>query len=77
MKQSEFFKLKSIDFWKGLITAILSAVTASLVSVFANLEDLTKINWMIVAIAAGGGFVGYIQKQFFTNSDGEPFKKEN
>lgn len=77
MDNSKFLQLKTADFWKGLITAILSAVTTALISVFTNLSDLKLINWNIVLIAGGAGFLGYIQKQLFTNSDGETFKVEN
>lgn len=73
---SNFGKLKKADFWKGLLMAVLSSFTTALVSIFANLQDLKAINWTYVMIAGGIGFLAYLQKNLFTNSDGNPFKKE-
>lgn len=73
---SEFLKLKKADFWKGLIVAILTAVVMALQSALTNASDFASINWQSVAIAAGSGFVAYIIKNFFTNSDGQMMKGE-
>lgn len=75
-QNSNFGKLKKSDFWKGLLMAVLSSFTTALVSIFANLSDLKAINWTYVLIAGGVGFLAYLQKNLFTNSDGEILKKE-
>lgn len=76
MKQSEFGKLKTTDFWKGLVVAVFSAVVTALGSAFESLDDLSKFNWQVVVIAAGAGFIGYIGKNLVSNSDGQVLTKE-
>lgn len=74
--RSEFLKLKKADFWKGLIVAILTAGVTTLSTAIANANDFASFNWQSVVLAAAGGFVAYIVKNFFTNSEGQTFKQE-
>lgn len=75
-KQSDFLKLKSADFWKGLLVAILTAIFTSLSSAIGAATDFASFNWQIIVLSAAGGFVGYITKNFLTNSVGEIMKTE-
>lgn len=74
---SEFLKLKKSDFWKGLIVAVLTACFTGLSSAITNATDFASFNWQSVALASAGGFVAYIIKNLFTNSNGEMLKGEN
>jgi len=76
-KKSEFGKLKTFDFWKGLIVAMLTAGITSLGSIIESATSFEAFNWQGVVLAAVGAFVAYIIKQFITNSEGEILKKEN
>ncbi len=76
-KDSQFGKLKTVDFWKGLIVAIFTAITTSIVSIVATSTDFQSFNWQLVALSALGSFSAYISKNLLSNSDGEPFKQEN
>lgn len=73
---SEFLKLKKADFWKGLIVAVFSAAASSLYTVLTGATDFTSLNWQQVEISAGAGFVAYLLKNLFSNSDGSTFKAE-
>lgn len=75
-KQSEFLKLKSADFWKGLTVAVFSATSTSLGSAIAVATNFADFNWQIVVLSGAGGFVGYISKNFITNSEGQMLKTE-
>jgi zinc transporter ZupT len=77
MKKSEFLKLKSQDFWKGLIVAVLTAAVTGLSTAITNAADFASFNWQSVVLAAAGGFVAYILKNLFTNSEGEILKTEH
>ena len=74
---SDFLKLKSIDFWKGLIMAVLSSAFTALVSVIQTATDFKTFNWQMVVLSGVGGFVAYLTKNFFSNSNGEVLKKED
>ncbi len=73
---SEFLKLKKADFWKGLIVAVFTALATALQNTLLNATDFASINFQAVAIAGASGFVAYIIKNLFSNSDGKPFTKE-
>lgn len=73
---SEFLKLKKADFWKGLVVAILTAGVTALSTAISNATDFASFNWQSVVLASAGGFVAYILKNLFTNSNGEAFKPE-
>ena len=79
--KSEFGKLKTIDFWKALIVAGFSSAFTTLSTAIAIITDFTDFDWKILLVAFGvgmlGGFSGYLTKNLFTNSNGEPFKTEN
>lgn len=76
-KNSEFGKLAKIDFWKGLIVAILSAISVTFINITGQASDFQSINWQLISLSAAGAFVGYLVKNFITNSEGDILKKES
>lgn len=76
MEKSEFLKLKRADFWKGLIVAVLTALLTGLSTAIAGATDFASFNWQSVVLASAGGFVAYMLKNLFTNSEGEILKTE-
>jgi len=76
MKNSKLFRLKKVDFWKGLLQAAYTSAFTTFLSSIAQATDFATFNWQIVVLSAVGGFLGYLGKNIFTNSKGEPFKKE-
>lgn len=82
MERSQYGKLSKTDFWKGFIVAGLgSAITT--ISTWATLaisNGLFDWEWVTLGKTALVGFIaglsGYLSKNLFTNSNGEPFKPE-
>jgi hypothetical protein len=74
---SEFLKLKSVDFWKGLLVAVLTAAINSAYQLLLTSNDFNNINWQSIGIAAATAFLGYIIKNFLSNSNGQILKKES
>lgn len=73
---SKMFNLDSNDFAKGAITSIVAAVVAVLYGVvFKEGFDLFNTDWMeigkMTVNAAVYAFVGYIGKNFMTDSHGK------
>jgi len=73
---SKFLKLKSKDFWKGLIVAVLMSAFTAAYEVVKDAQDLASFNWDTVILAGIAGLMAYLTKNLFTNSDGQPFKAE-
>lgn len=70
----ELFTLQSNDWQKGLITAILSAIFGLL---YQQLTDgFGAFDWKQLLLVGILGGLGYITKNFFTNSSGEFGKLE-
>lgn len=79
------FKLSLGDFGRGLIVAILSpvvvAITAVLSTIIVSGFDVFGVDWTslgkslinVSIIAAYGGLVGYLGKNFFTGENGKLF----
>lgn len=74
---STFGKLDMNDFWKGAIVAIFASILASLSAILDAGALPTPAEWWGIAKLAGSAFLGYLTKNLFTNSDGQPLKKEN
>lgn len=70
MKQSKLFSLNSRDILKGIVIAILTPVLF-LVQKSLELGTLT-FNWRELGMAAVGGFIAYLIKNFLT-----PTPKQN
>lgn len=68
---SDLFRLKAVDFAKGLITAALAAVLAALAQAMSVPGfDYASFNWQnleTIAVAAG---LAYVVKNYFSDSTG-------
>lgn len=76
MKSSKFLRLNWQDIGKGVLMAFLGALITGLYQLLNtgalfNLDSLKSV--LMVALAAG---ISYIIKNYFTNSEGQPFKLE-
>lgn len=74
--KSKFLSIRWYDVFKGVVTAFFSMFFSSLVQSLAtgtmpNLQTL-KVSSIVGASAT----LGYLTKQFFTNSEGQMLKKE-
>lgn len=72
---SDFLKINILDLVKGAITAAFAAILAIVYPIVESgslVFDWNSI-WKAALIAA----VSYLLKNFFTNSDGQMFKKES
>ena len=78
---STFKTINKTDLLEGLITAGLGGAFTTLTTAIAIISDFANFNpiTLLYAFVVGflGGFSGYVQKTFFSNSDGQVFKKEN
>ena len=72
---SNFLNLNLIDMLKGLLTAVITAISAYIYEAIQS-GDLTAIDWKFVGSTALIAAVGYLFKNLLTNSDGEPVKTE-
>ena len=70
---SKLFSLNIKDFVKGLIVSIFSATITGLIT---GLQS-GSVDWKAMGTAAGVAGLGYLGKNFLSNSDGEPFSPEN
>lgn len=65
---SQLFKLNLRDIAVGALLAVIGAV---LVTVQGALSSGATIDWVLVLKVAEGAFVGYLLKNFFSNSEGK------
>lgn len=77
MKQSKFLTLNFKDILKGIIVAIFSAVITYLYTVIQTGDPLTIETFKKVGMVALAALLGYLSKNFFTNSSNKPLTKEN
>jgi len=70
--KSTFLSLNARDFLKGLVIAILTPVFP-IITESINAGSLI-FNWHLIAVAAVGGFVAYMAKNFFTDGNKEAVK---
>jgi len=76
--KSLFLKLKTNDFVKGLIVAMLAAIITSVYSLIQQGSlQMDWLTWKPIFLTAVGAGLSYIIKNFFSNSDGQFLKKEN
>ncbi len=73
MKLSEIYKVDLKDVVNGLFTAGFGAIIGVLYSAFQNAYEYgtLEINWQTVAFAAVAAGLAYLQKRYFSNSNGE------
>jgi hypothetical protein len=72
---SDFMKLKSADFWKGLIVAVLTVLVASVgqivqgwITVPSTFPQFDHVSMMLSLKAAVATALAYLMKNFFTDS---------
>lgn len=73
---SNFGKLDLNDFWKGALVAVFASVLASLGTILEAGALPTVAEWWTIAKVAGSALLGYLTKNLFTNSAGQPLKPE-
>jgi hypothetical protein len=64
MKDSKLFSVNTKDFLKGLIMSVLTPVFV-IIEQSVSAGSLT-FDWKFITLAAIGGFLGYMTKNFFT-----------
>jgi ABC-type Co2+ transport system permease subunit len=73
-KLSSFFSWTWFDVLKGAITSALTAASTALLQ-YLNVGHIpTTAEGRVILIAAAAAFVGYMLKNLFSNSKGQPFK---
>ena len=73
--KSNFLNLNFKDLAKGLLTAIITAISAYIYEAIQS-GNLTAIDWKFVGSTALIAAIGYLTKNLLTNSEGEPLKTE-
>ena len=69
--RSDFLRLNSRDFYKGLIVVVICTFITGLYQVIANGGALNWETLKPVVIAATGAGISYLTKNLLTNSKGE------
>ena len=70
---SKLFSFDISDLAKGLLMSVLGALTGAISTALTNGGH---IDWKITAYVAAGSGIAYLQKNFFSNSNGQPFTAE-
>ena len=71
---SPFLNINFNDLGKGCILAVLTSVMTVIYTTVQS-GSLT-FDWKLITTTALTSAIGYLIKNLFTNSTGEPFKKE-
>jgi ABC-type uncharacterized transport system permease subunit len=73
---SGFFKLNWMDYVKGFIVAIVTAILTSILPIIqtGKLPDLATLKAIAISGIAAG--IAYLLKNLFTNKEGEIAKKD-
>jgi hypothetical protein len=64
MKDSKLFSVNMKDFLKGLLMSVLTPVIV-IIEQSVSAGSLT-FDWKVITLAAIGGFLAYMTKNFFT-----------
>jgi hypothetical protein len=75
-KLSKFLSVSAPDFIKGLVVYVLTALTGVVAWGLTQLTSVGVFNFDIIWQSAILAAIGYILKQFLTNSKGELLKSE-
>lgn len=75
MKTSKLFDLGKRDFINGFIIAILAP--AVLIIQQSLDAGIWTFNWKLIAMASISGAIAYLSKNFFTNSKGSLFGRDD
>lgn len=72
--KSLFFTLNKVDFIKGLVIAVLTAI---ITVVYTTIQSgVFSFDWKAISIAALSAALAYITKNLLTNSNDEFLKKD-
>ena len=72
--KSLFFTLNKVDFIKGLVIAVLTAI---ITVVYTTIQSVVfSFDWKAISIAALSAALAYITKNLLTNSNDEFLKKD-
>ena len=74
--RSEFMRLNSRDFFKGLIVVVICTFVTGIYQVIASGGIINRITIKPVVIAAAGSAISYLTKNLLTNSKGDFMKTE-
>ena len=74
--RSEFLRLNTRDFIKGLILVIICTFVTGLYQLIANGGTVNWLTVKPVVIAAIGSAISYLTKNLLTNSKGEFMQRE-
>jgi len=69
--RSNFLRLNSRDFFKGMIVTFLCTLITGIYQLIANGFEFNWITFKPVVIAAVGSGISYLTKNLFTNSSGD------
>ena len=75
---SSFFKLNMSDVWRGLVTAVFTALIVTLAGIVSQPTfDLFTADWASIVRtavnASFAAFIGYLSKNLLTDSQGKVF----
>ena len=73
--KSKLFLLSKNDLIKGVITSFLGALVAGVIQLI-NTNELSLLTAKSVLLGAASAGLGYLLKNFFSNSNGVPFNSE-
>lgn len=76
MKSTPFLSLQWKDAIKGLIVSVLTSTLTGVYDIIANGTMPTTEQWKSIAIAGATAGVGYVIKNWLTNSNDEFAKPE-
>jgi hypothetical protein len=80
--KSKFLSLVKSDrlkaFWMFVFATVVSIVGDAIIqAVSTGNYSLDAIHWKEIGAAITVTVIAYLKKQFFSNSEGQPFKKES
>lgn len=71
---SSYLSLNSVDYIKGLLMAVLTAV---ITVVYTSIQEGAVVfNWKVIAMSALSAALAYITKNFLTNSENKILQPE-
>lgn len=75
MKNSKLFSVNAKDLFKGVFLAVITSVLTALLQMLTQVP--ASVDFKAIALVAVTTIVGYLLKQFGSNSDGMPLTKED
>lgn len=76
MKSSPLFTLQWKDAFKGIITAALTSVITAVIEIIGKGGLPTPSDWKTIGVTGLAAALGYIMKNYFTNSNDKFAKPE-